>query len=50
MTDKLSFKFDGNFTLEGDAATFKKTMNTYIKLPQLLGQRIKNSVKVLAQN
>lgn len=37
MTDKLSFKFDSDFTLEGDAATFKKAVNTYIKLPKLLG-------------
>lgn len=49
MTDKLSFKFDSDFILEGNAATFKKAVNIYIKLSKLPGQKSKNSAKVLAQ-
>ncbi|KAK5850409.1 hypothetical protein PBY51_001292 [Eleginops maclovinus] len=46
LTNKFSCKFYGDFNLKSNPATFQEAVQTYVELPQLLGEEGENSVPV----
>ncbi|XP_054833873.1 stonustoxin subunit beta-like [Eublepharis macularius] len=46
ISDKLSFKFHGDFSLENNPANFQDAMKMYASLPKMLGKNGENAVAV----